>query len=172
MANYPQHRRGFSNDTSAPAAQQILDANKLKGHSVTGGATPDTIKLCDDGDKVWGSIQYEDSGEIVIADMGEDIAFKNAGAAAIPIDSQIVGATRMVNKVKTYGYVKAFASASALDTSNFGTAAEQKAAIDSAVDAAVKAALKAKGTVVDGGGTSKAGEDVSADVKAAFSRCD
>lgn len=172
MAKYPQHLRGFSNDTSAPAAQQISDADKLKNHSVTGGATPGTIKLCDEDDKVWGSIQYEDSGEIVIADMGEDIAFKNAGTAAIPIGSNIVGATRTVNKVKTYGYVKAFDSASALDTSSFGTAAEQKAAIDSAVDAAVEAALKAKGTVVDGGGTSKSGEDVSADVEVAFSRCD
>ena len=102
MANYPQHRRGFENDTSdAPDKQQITKDDKWIGHSVTGGATPGTIKLCDDGDKVWGSIAYFDSDRIIIADMGEDIAFKNAGTAAIPIGSRIVGATRTIRHFKS-----------------------------------------------------------------------
>ena len=176
MANYPQHRRGFSNDTSAPAAQQITDVQRLKGHSVTGGATPGTIKLCSDGDKIWGSIDYEDSGEIVIADMGEDIAFKNAGNAAISLGSRIVGATRTVNGTAVYGYVKPFTSAAAADGAATDpaapTEAEIETTINAAVNAAVDAALKASGCVVDGGAaTNTAGADVPADVRVAFNRC-
>ena len=171
MANYPQHRRGFNNDTAAAAAQQIAKDDKWIGHSVTGGSTPDTIKLCGDGDEVWGSIAYFDSGEIVINDMGEDIAFKNAGTTAIALGSKIVGATRTVGTVAVYGYVKAFASASDADTTDFTSKSERDAAIDAAVNAAINAALKAKGTVVDGGAASTASEDVSADVRVAFSRC-
>ena len=46
MANYPQHRRGFDNDATAAAAQNSTDYDKMEvDHSVTYGATPDTIKL-------------------------------------------------------------------------------------------------------------------------------
>ena len=159
MAFYPQHRRGFDIDSTAPAEQKITIDDKWKGHSVTGGSTPGTIKLAGDGDKVWGSIGYFDSGQPVITDMGEDVAFKNAGTTAIPIGSKIIGATRTVDGTTVYGYVKAFDSAAGGDTA-------------SDTDAAIEAALKAKGTVVDGGGTNTSGADVSADVKVAFSRCD
>ena len=176
MANYPQHRRGFDNDTSAPAAQQITKDDKWIGHSVTEGATPGTIKLCGDGDKVSGSIAYFDSGQIIINDMGEDVAFKNAGASAIPLGSRIVGATRTVDSVTVHGYVKAFTSAAAADGAAADAAnpteAEIEATINAAVNAAVDAALKAQGCVVDGGAaTNTADEDVPADVKVAFNRC-
>ena len=177
MANYPQHRRGFENDTSASDKQQITKDDKWIGHSVTGGATPGTIKLCDDGDKVWGSIAYFDSDQIIIIDEGEDVPFKNAGIAAIPIGSRIVGATRTIGTTKVYGYIKAFtpATASDADASSFTSQTEQEAAIDTAVnaavDAALTAALKATGCVVDGGDTSTAKKDVPADVKVAFNRC-
>ena len=165
MANYPQHRRGFDNDTAAAAAQKITKDDKWIGHSVTGGSTAGTIKLCAAGDEVWGSIAYFDSGEIVINDMGEDIAFKNAGASAIALGSKIVGATRTVDSVVVYGYVKAFTSAA-------DAAGTTEAQIEAAIDTAVDAALKARGTVVDGGAaTNTAGEDVPADVKVAFNRC-
>ena len=171
MANYPQHRRGFDNDTDAPDKQQITKDDKWIGHSVTGGSKPGTIKLCDDGDKVWGSIAYFDSDQIVINDMGEDVAFKNAGTAAIPINSRIVGATRTIGTSKVYGYIKAFTADSEADTTDFTSKAERDAAIDAAVEAALTAALKATGCVVDGGGTSTAKKDVSPDVKVAFNRC-
>ena len=104
--------------------------------------------------------------------MGEDIAFKNAGTTAIALGSKIVGATRTVGTVAVYGYVKAFASASAADAAGFTRRNQIEAAIDAAVDTAVNAALKARGTVVDGGAaTNTAGEDVSADVRVAFNRC-
>ena len=166
MAMYPQHRRGFENDTDAPTAQQIKTADdKWKGHAVTGGSTPDTIKLAGDGDEVWGSIAYFDSGEIVITDEGEDVPFKNSGTAKIAIGSKIVGATRTVDSETVYGYVKAFDSAA--DASD-----NAEANVESAIDTAITAALKAKGTVVDGGAdTNTVDEDVPADVKVAFSRC-
>ena len=178
MANYPQHRRGFDNDTDAPDKQQITKDDKWIGHSVTGGSKPGTIKLCDDGDKVWGSIAYFDSGQIIIIDEGEDVPFKNAGTAAIPIGSRIVGATRTIGTSKVYGYIKAFTPATAADAdaSSFTSQTEQEAAIDAAinaaVDAALTAALKATGCVVDGGAArSTAKKDVPADVKVAFNRC-
>lgn len=177
MSNYPQHRRGFDNDTDAPDKQQITKDDKWIGHSVTGGSKSGTIKLCDDGDKVWGSIAYFDSGQIIIADMGEDVAFKNAGTAAIPLGSRIVGATRTIGTTKVYGYIKEFTPAtdSDADASSFTNQTEREAAIDAAVNAAVDAvltaALKATGCVVDGGGTSTAKKDVPADVKVAFNRC-
>lgn len=159
MPKYPQHRRGFDIDSVAAAAQKITIDDKWKGHAVTGGSTPDTLKLAGDGDEVWGSIEYFDSGQVVIADMGEDIAFKNAGTTAISIGSKIVGATRTVDTVTVNGYVKAFASDAADNT-------------EANIEAAINASLKAKGTVVDGGAsTNTAGEDVPADVKVAFSRC-
>ena len=80
MANYPQHRRGFDIDSSAPAAQKVTIDDKWKGHSVTGGATPGTIKLAGDGDEVWGSIAYFDSGQPVITDMGEDVHIQETRA--------------------------------------------------------------------------------------------
>ena len=165
MAKYPQHRRGFDMDSAAAAAQKITIDDKWKGHSVTGGSTPGTLKLATDGDEVWGSIDYFDSGQVIIADMGEDVTFKNAGTTAIPIGSKIVGATRTVDTVTVHGYVKAFSSgADASDTT--------ETEIEAAIDAVVNAALKAKGTVVDGGAaTNTSGEDVPADVKVAFSRC-
>ena len=177
MANYPQHRRGFDNDTDAPDKQQITKDDKWIGHSVTGGSKPGTIKLCDDGDKVWGSIAYFDSGQIIIIDEGEDVPYKNAGTAAIPLGSRIVGATRTIGTSKVYGYIKAFTPAtdSDADTSTFTSETERNTAIDAAVNAAVDvaltAALKATGCVVDGGGTSTAKKDAPADVKVAFSRC-
>ena len=176
MAKYPQHRRGFDIDSAAAAAQKITIDDKWKGHSVTGGSTPDTLKLATTDDEVWGSIDYFDSGQVVIADMGEDIAFKNAGTAMIPIGSKIVGATRTVDTVTVHGYVKAFTSVAAADGAAVDAAnpteAEIEATINAAVDTVVNAALKAKGTVVDGGAaTNTAGEDVPADVKVAFSRC-
>lgn len=159
MAKYPQHRRGFDIDSTAAAAQKITIDDKWKGHSVTGGATPDTLKLATADDEVWGSIDYFDSGQVVIADMGEDIAFKNAGTTKIALGSKIVGATRTVDSVVVHGYVKAFAADLA------GTSEAQ-------IEAGINAALKAKGTVVDGGAaTNTATEDVPADVKVAFSRC-
>ena len=158
MAKYPQHRRGFDIDSTAAAAQKITIDDKWKGHSVTGGATPDTVKLAGDGDEVWGSIAYFDSGQVVVTDMGEDVTFKNAGTAAIPIGSKIVGAVRQVDSANVSGYVKAFDSAAGGDTA-------------SDTDTAIEAALKAKGTVVNGGETNTANEDVSADVEVAFSRC-
>ena len=159
MPQYPQHRRGFDIDSAAAAAQKISIDDKWKGHSVTGGATPDTVKLATTDDEVWGSIDYFDSGQVIIADMGEDIAFKNAGTTTIALGSKIVGATRTVDSVVVHGYVKAFAS-------------DLAGASEAQIEAGINAALKAKGTVVDGGAaTNTAGEDVSADVKVAFSRC-
>ena len=164
MANYPQHRRGFDIDSSAPAAQKVTIDDKWKGHSVTGGATPGTIKLAGDGDEVWGSIAYFDSGQPVITDMGEDVTFKNAGTAEIPTGSKIVGATRAVGGTTTYGYVKAFAAAAAAGA-NTGERMTN-------INAEINKALKAKGCVVDGGAkTNTADKDVPADVKVAFSRC-
>ena len=165
MPQYPQHRRGFDIDSAAVAAQKISVDDKWKGHSVTGGSTPDTVKLATTDDEIWGSIDYFDSGQVVVADMGEDIAFKNAGTTVIALGSKIVGATRTVDTVVIHGYVKAFASAA-------DAAGTTEAQIEAAIDTAVDAALKAKGTVVDGGAaTNTAGEDVPADVKVAFSRC-
>ena len=164
MANYPQHRRGFDNDTTAPAAQQIKKDDKWVGHAVTGGATPGTIKLAGNDDEVWGSIAYFDSGQIIINDMGEDVAFKNAGTTAIALGSKIVGATRAVDGTTTHGYVKAFAAAAAAGA-NTGERMTN-------LNAEINKALKAKGCVVDGGAaTNTAGEDVPADVKVAFNRC-
>ena len=177
MANYPQHRRGFDIDSTAAAAQKITVDDKWKGHSVTYGATPDTLKLAGDNDKVVGSIDYFDSGQVVIVDEGEDVAFKNAGNSAIPLGSRIVGATRQVGGSQVYGYVKAFtpATAAETDTTTFTNKAERdaaiNAAINAAVDATVNAALKARGSVADGGGTHTANADVPADVKVAFNRC-
>lgn len=159
MAKYPQHRRGFDIDSAAAAAQKITIDDKWKGHAVTGGATPDTVKLAGDGDEVWGSIAYFDSGQPVVTDMGEDVAFKNAGTTAIPIGSKIIGATRTVGGATVHGYIKAFAADAADNT-------------EANIETAINTALKAKGTVVDGGAaTNTAGEDVSADVEVAFSRC-
>ena len=159
MAFYPQHRRGFDIDNTAPAAQKITDDDKWKGHSVTYGATPDTAKFAGDGDEVIGSYAYFDSGQVVVTDEGEDVPFKNAGTTAIPIGSKIVGAVRQVDGSNVSGYVKAFASDAADNT-------------EANIEAAINASLKAKGTVVDGGATTNtANEDVSADVKVAFSRC-
>ena len=178
MANYPQHRRGFDIDTTAAAAQKITIDSKWKGHSVTYGATLDTIKLAGDDDKIIGSIDYFDSGQVVIVDEGEDVAFKNAGTAAIPLGSRIVGSRRRVGGSQVYGYVKAFtpATAAEADTTDFANKAERdaaiNAAINAAVDATVSAALKARGSVVDGGAaTNTTNEDVPADVRVAFNRC-
>lgn len=178
MANYPQHRRGFDIDTSASANRKITVDDKWKGHSVTYGATPDTVKLAGTNDEVIGSIDYFDSGQVVIVDEGEDVAFKNAGTTAIPTGSKIVGATRTINGSAVAGYVKAFTPATAADadTTTFTNKAERdaaiNAAINAAVNAAVTAALKAKGNVVDGGAaTNTSGADVPADVRVAFTRC-
>ena len=159
MPQYPKHRRGFDIDSAAAVAQRITIDDKWKGHAVTGGATPDTVKLAGDGDEVWGSIEYFDSGQVVVADMGEDITFKNAGTTALAIGDKIVGAVRQVSGANVSGYVKAFPNPLSAAPSQ------------SNVNAAFTAALKAKGTVVDGGSTSTSNQDVSADVKVAFSRC-
>ena len=172
MANYPQHRRGFDNDTDAPAAQQITKDDKWIGHSVTLGSKPDTIKLCGDGDKVEGSIAYFDSGQIVIIDMGEDVPFKNAGTAAISLGSRIVGATRTVGSSKVHGYVQAFTSEAAVAMDKSESNADINTAINNGVNAVLASALKARGSVVDGGAaTNTAKQDVPADVKVAFNRC-
>ena len=122
---------------------------------------PGTIKLCGVGDEVWGSINHFDSGQIVINDMGEDIAFKNAGTTAIALGSKIVGATRTVNSVVVYGYVKAFASAA-------DAAGTTEVQIEAGIDAAIAAAIKARGTVVDGGGTSTSGKDAAGRCQSRF----
>ena len=172
MANYKQMRRGFDIDTAAPAAQRITIDDKWKGHAVTLGSTARTMKLAGDGDKIEGSIAYFDSGQPVIIFQSEDVPYKNAGTSAIALGSRIVGATRTVDSVTVYGYVKAFTSASDADTTDFTSKAERDAAIDAAVNAAVNAALKARGSVIDGGATSTAGADVPADVRVAFSSCE
>ena len=172
MANYKQMRRGFDIDAAAPTGQRITIDNKWKGHSVTLGSTARTMKLAGDGDKIEGSIAYFDSGQPVIIYQSEDVPYKNAGTTAIALGSRIVGATRTVDSVTVYGYVKAFTSASASDTTVFTSQAEQEAAIDAAVDAAVNASLNARGSVIDGGATSTADADVPADVRVAFSSCE
>ena len=82
MAFYPQHRRGFDIDSAAAAAQKITVDNKWKNHAVTYGATPGTTKLATTDDEVIGSIAFFDSGQVVITDIGEDVAFKNSGTTA------------------------------------------------------------------------------------------
>ena len=171
MSNYKQMRRGYDIDTAAPAAQKITIDDKWKGHSVTLGSKPRTMKLAGDGDKVEGSIAYFDSGQVVIVIQSEDVPFKNAGTTAIALGSRIVGATRTVDSTTVYGYVKPFTSAATADAADT-TEAAIEAAIKAAVDTAVDAALKARGSVIDGGATSTAGADVPADVRVAFSSCE
>ena len=172
MANYKQMRRGFDIDTAAPAAQRITIDNKWKGHAVTLGSKARTMKLAGDGDKIEGSIAYFDSGQVVIIYQSEDVPYKKTGTTAIALGSRIVGATRQVDSVTVYGYVKAFTSASAADTTDFSTQVERDAAINTAIDTAIDAALKARGSVIDGGAVSTADADVPADVRVAFSSCE
>ena len=171
MANYKQMRRGFDIDTAAPAAQRITIDDKWKGHAVTLGSKPRTMKLAGDGDKIEGSIAYFDSGQVVIIYQSEDVPYKNAGTTVIALGSRIVGATRQVDSTTVYGYVKAFTAASAADAADT-TEAAIEAAINAAVDTAVNAALKARGSVIDGGAVSTADADVPADVRVAFSSCE
>ena len=114
----------------------------------------DTVKLAANNAKIKGSIEGFDGGQVKIIVDSEDVPFRNSGATAIAVGSEILGATRVIvsGGSAILGYVKAHSAPSTV------------------TQASVNHAAKARGIVIDGGGTHAADADAPADVKVSLSR--